>query len=153
VTYCQDSGTQNVLNYGSGRLLVSRHGEACGRAFPSFGYNDTRGAIRWVYATFGSLELFSAPDSGKLVHVQLQPVRTLSCLSPSGVMREWRALKCSPPPGKVSTCMLTTSTRISNGRDQRARRSSLDECSGDALIQASTQENNNCSPRSSWLCT
>jgi len=42
--------------------------------FQSFGYNDTRGAIRWVYATFGFLELFSAPDSGELVrHVQLQP--------------------------------------------------------------------------------
>ena len=41
--------------------------------FPILRYNDARGAIRWLCATFGFVELFSVPDSGKMVrHAQLK---------------------------------------------------------------------------------
>jgi uncharacterized glyoxalase superfamily protein PhnB len=41
--------------------------------FPILRYNDARGAIRWLCATFGFIELFSVPDSGQFVrHAQLK---------------------------------------------------------------------------------
>jgi uncharacterized glyoxalase superfamily protein PhnB len=41
--------------------------------FPVLRYNDARGAIRWLCATFGFVELFSVPDTGPLVrHAQLK---------------------------------------------------------------------------------
>jgi uncharacterized glyoxalase superfamily protein PhnB len=40
---------------------------------PILRYNDARGAIRWLCATFGFIELFSVPDSGQFVrHAQLK---------------------------------------------------------------------------------
>ena len=41
--------------------------------FPILRYNDARGAIRSLCATFGSIELFSVPESGPIVrHAQLK---------------------------------------------------------------------------------
>jgi uncharacterized glyoxalase superfamily protein PhnB len=41
--------------------------------FPVLRYHDARGAIRWLCATFGFVELFSVPESGPFVrHAQLQ---------------------------------------------------------------------------------
>lgn len=41
--------------------------------FPILRYNDARGAIRWLCATFGFIELFSVPESGPIVrHAQLR---------------------------------------------------------------------------------
>src|SRR2546422_5911883 len=41
--------------------------------FPILRYNDARGAIRWLCATFGCVELFTVPESGQFVrHAQLQ---------------------------------------------------------------------------------
>lgn len=41
--------------------------------FPILRYNDARGAIRWLCATFGFVELFSVPESGQTVrHAQLK---------------------------------------------------------------------------------
>ena len=41
--------------------------------FPILRYNDARGAIRWLCATFGFVEVFSVPESGKIVrHAQLK---------------------------------------------------------------------------------
>jgi uncharacterized glyoxalase superfamily protein PhnB len=41
--------------------------------FPILRYNDARGAIRWLCATFGFVELFSVPESGQIVrHAQLK---------------------------------------------------------------------------------
>ena len=41
--------------------------------FPILRYSDARGAIRWLCATFGFVELFSVPDSGPVVrHAQLK---------------------------------------------------------------------------------
>jgi uncharacterized glyoxalase superfamily protein PhnB len=41
--------------------------------FPLLRYNDARGAIRWLCATFGFVELFSVPESGPIVrHAQLK---------------------------------------------------------------------------------
>ena len=41
--------------------------------FPILRYNDARGAIRWLCATFGFVELFSVPESGPFVrHAQLK---------------------------------------------------------------------------------
>ncbi len=41
--------------------------------FPILRYNDARGAIRWLCATFGFVELFSVPASGEVVrHAQLK---------------------------------------------------------------------------------
>ena len=41
--------------------------------FPILRYNDARGAIRSLCATFGFVELFSVPESGQLVrHAQLK---------------------------------------------------------------------------------
>jgi uncharacterized glyoxalase superfamily protein PhnB len=41
--------------------------------FPILRYNDARGAIRWLCATFGFIELFSVPESGQFVrHAQLK---------------------------------------------------------------------------------
>jgi len=40
---------------------------------PILRYNDARGAIRWLCATFGFVELFSVPESGQFVrHAQLR---------------------------------------------------------------------------------
>ena len=41
--------------------------------FPILRFNDAREAIRWLCATFGFVELFSAPESGQIVrHAQLK---------------------------------------------------------------------------------
>jgi uncharacterized glyoxalase superfamily protein PhnB len=41
--------------------------------FPILRYNDARGAIRWLCAAFGFVELFSVPDAGPFVrHGQLK---------------------------------------------------------------------------------
>ena len=41
--------------------------------FPILRYNDARGAIRWLCATFGFVEVFSVPESGQIVrHAQLK---------------------------------------------------------------------------------
>jgi uncharacterized glyoxalase superfamily protein PhnB len=41
--------------------------------FPILQYNDARGAIRWLCAAFGFVEMFSVPDSGQFVrHAQLK---------------------------------------------------------------------------------
>ena len=41
--------------------------------FPILRYNDARGAIRSLCATFGFVELFSVPESGQIVrHAQLK---------------------------------------------------------------------------------
>src|SRR5450631_4904212 len=41
--------------------------------FPVLRYNDARGAIRWLCATFGFVELFSVPETGPFVrHAQLK---------------------------------------------------------------------------------
>jgi uncharacterized glyoxalase superfamily protein PhnB len=41
--------------------------------FPILRYDDARGAIRWLCATFGFVELFSVPESGENVrHAQLK---------------------------------------------------------------------------------
>jgi uncharacterized glyoxalase superfamily protein PhnB len=41
--------------------------------FPILRYTDARGAIRWLCATFGFIELFSVPESGPTVrHAQLK---------------------------------------------------------------------------------
>ena len=41
--------------------------------FPILRYDDARGAIRWLCATFGFVELFSVPESGAIVrHAQLK---------------------------------------------------------------------------------
>lgn len=41
--------------------------------FPILRYNDARGAIRWLCATFGFVELFSVPESEPFVrHAQLK---------------------------------------------------------------------------------
>jgi uncharacterized glyoxalase superfamily protein PhnB len=41
--------------------------------FPILRYNDARGAIRWLCASFGFIELFSVPESGQFVrHAQLK---------------------------------------------------------------------------------
>lgn len=41
--------------------------------FPILRYNDARGAIRWLCATFGFIKLFSLPESGLFVrHAQLK---------------------------------------------------------------------------------
>ena len=41
--------------------------------FPILRYNDARGAIRSLGATFGFVELFSVPESGQIVrHAQLR---------------------------------------------------------------------------------
>lgn len=41
--------------------------------FPILRYNDARGAIRWLCANFGFVELFSVPESGQIVrHAQLR---------------------------------------------------------------------------------
>jgi uncharacterized glyoxalase superfamily protein PhnB len=41
--------------------------------FPLLRYNDARGAIRWLCAAFGFIELFSVPESGPTVrHAQLK---------------------------------------------------------------------------------
>ncbi len=41
--------------------------------FPILRYNDARGAIRSLCATFGFVELFSVPESGSMVrHAQLK---------------------------------------------------------------------------------
>ena len=41
--------------------------------FPILRYNDARGAIQWLCATFGFVELFSVPEAGQFVrHAQLK---------------------------------------------------------------------------------
>lgn len=41
--------------------------------FPILRYNDARGAIQWLSAAFGFVELFSVPASGPIVrHAQLK---------------------------------------------------------------------------------
>lgn len=41
--------------------------------FPILRYDDARGAIRWLCAAFGFVELFSVPESGSFVrHAQLK---------------------------------------------------------------------------------
>ena len=41
--------------------------------FPILRYDDARGAIRWLCARFGFVELFSVPESGEVVrHAQLR---------------------------------------------------------------------------------
>jgi uncharacterized glyoxalase superfamily protein PhnB len=41
--------------------------------FPALRYNDARGAIEWLCATFGFVEVFSVPESGQFVrHAQLK---------------------------------------------------------------------------------
>ena len=41
--------------------------------FPILRYNDARGAIRWLCAAFGFVEVFSVPESGPIVrHAQLK---------------------------------------------------------------------------------
>jgi uncharacterized glyoxalase superfamily protein PhnB len=41
--------------------------------FPILRYNDARGAMRWLCAAFGFVEMFSVPDSGQFVrHAQLK---------------------------------------------------------------------------------
>jgi uncharacterized glyoxalase superfamily protein PhnB len=41
--------------------------------FPILRYTDARGAIRWLCATFGFIELFSVPESGPMIrHAQLK---------------------------------------------------------------------------------
>jgi len=41
--------------------------------FPILRYNDARGALRSLCATFGFVELFSVPESGQIVrHAQLK---------------------------------------------------------------------------------
>ena len=44
---------------------------------PILRYNDARGAIRSLCATFGFIEVFSVPESGPIVrHAQLGALRT-----------------------------------------------------------------------------
>src|ERR1700682_519622 len=41
--------------------------------FPILRYDDARGAIRWLCAAFGFVEVFSVPESGEVVrHAQLR---------------------------------------------------------------------------------
>jgi uncharacterized glyoxalase superfamily protein PhnB len=41
--------------------------------FPILRYNDARGAIRWLCAAFGFVELFAVPETGSYVrHAQLK---------------------------------------------------------------------------------
>ena len=41
--------------------------------FPLLRYRDARGAIRWLCAAFGFVEVFSVPDDGQVVrHAQLR---------------------------------------------------------------------------------
>jgi uncharacterized glyoxalase superfamily protein PhnB len=41
--------------------------------FPILRYNDARGAMRWLCATFGFVEMFSVPEFGQIVrHAQLK---------------------------------------------------------------------------------
>ena len=91
--------------------------------FPILRYNDARGAIRWLCAAFGFIELFAVPESGQFVrHAQLKlgtNVIILGSVRPDERMASPQVLGAATR--KVSACMLTTSTRISNGRDRQAR--------------------------------
>ncbi len=49
--------------------------------FPILRYNDARSAIRWLCTTFGFVEAFSVPDSGRIVrHAQLKLVTNVIML-------------------------------------------------------------------------
>lgn len=92
--------------------------------FPILRYNDARGAIRWLCATFGFVELFSVSESGQIVrHAQLKlgtNVIMLGSVRPDERMASHQELGIAT---QASTFTWTTSTGISLVRNRRARKS------------------------------
>jgi hypothetical protein len=89
------------------RFYIFRHG---GDSLCARGASIYRGAGRLL----PGLEI---PD--RILESSRRNRRGVKILSAIGgpMTNAWRAHKCTAPPRKVSVCMLTTSTRILNGRD------------------------------------
>src|SRR5262245_36966294 len=86
--------------------------------FPILRYNDARGAIRSLCATFGFVELFSVPESGPIVqHARLMLGTNLIMLGSVRLDENMTSPQSLGATTQLSTCMLTISTRTSKERD------------------------------------